>query len=322
MPYKQNSLSIFQRDSVYKAPDTSEITLGPQKFYRKAKNNGPGSVAMATFFHGASTAVMCKEIFEQWFYIDGPRFYLWLCQEHKHPSEGKFYQVTPGTKIEIPPRTKFQLYNPSDEKVQVLMVTSPYWPQDETAKDTITYPVGAWKKTYLSEFHAKAISQDYLDSLYEDDEIAKAVSSGFEYIEKILLLIGEAVADYSIIGDTWFTFNGSCEYQNMPIHAGALVTPPLNNEKINEMKVAINYLEAKNHFNTGISFMWLGQRDKALKAFQEALKFTADNIKEKYQIDLMNKGQLKSGQTLFAHGPKKAKQPCQKVSSSTKKLNI
>jgi hypothetical protein len=107
MPYKQAQLKVFQRERAFLAPDTSEIALGPQKYDRDAITNGPGSNATATFFHGASSAVMHKTLLEQWLYIDGPEFYLWLCPEDKSIEQGNFYKVSPGSKIEIPPKMKF-----------------------------------------------------------------------------------------------------------------------------------------------------------------------------------------------------------------------
>lgn len=202
MPYKQDKLQIFQNEKPFLAPDTSRISLGPQKYNRTLDTKGPGSNATATFSHCASSAVMHKTLSEQWFYIDGPEFYMWLCPEDKPVTEGKFYKVPPSSKIEIPPKTKFQLYNPGFEDVQVTMVTNPFWPQDETAMDEIAFPEGPWQREDTFEFQADVVPEDYMDNIYENDPIAQQSTSGFEYIEKALASIDENVNEYAIIGDS------------------------------------------------------------------------------------------------------------------------
>ena len=245
MKTKQSQLKIFQRERAFLAPDTSEISLGPQKYNREANINGPGSNATATFSHGASSSVMHNTLSEQWFYMDGPEFFLWLCPEDKSVDEGKFYKVTPGSKIEIPPKTKFQVYNPTFNEVQVLIVTNPFWPQDETVLTEIAFPEGPWHREDTIEFQADVVAEDYMDRMYNEDPIAQQATSGFDYVEKALASIDENINTYSIIGDSWFVFDGDTTFKKMPIPEGALVTPSLNSRAHEVMSQEVDTFEAR-----------------------------------------------------------------------------
>ena len=101
--------------------------------------------------------------------------------------------------------------------MQVLIVTNPFWPQDETVLKEIAFTEGPWKREDTIEFQADVVPEDYMDRMYFEDPIAQRATSGFDYVEKALASISEDINTYSIIGDSWFVFEGSTEYKTMPI---------------------------------------------------------------------------------------------------------
>lgn len=242
---KIKQLQIFSRPWCYKAPDGSKIGLGPQKFNLEADTDGPGSNATATFMPGAANAVMHNQLAEQWFYIDGPEFYIWLCPEEKPVTEGQYYKIAPGAKLEIPPRTKFQVYNPSNEPVPVLMVTFPFWPQGDRSMSEILFPVGPFQPQDALNFQSKTIDEDYIERLYTEDPIAQISNSGFEYVQNALASIGEDVHSYRIAGETWFEFTGQLEYERMPRPEGCNVCNLLDEEGIATMHFDIEQSEQR-----------------------------------------------------------------------------
>ena len=231
---KSSDLDVFKREWLYLAPDKSQIRLGPQSFTKKDGTPGFGSVATAMFDPGPSTAVMHNTISEQWFYLDGPDFYFWLCPENKPTKEGQFYLITPGTKLEIPPRHKFQVFNVSNESVPVLMMEYPFWPQGELANQEIAFPEGPWEVQEPGDFKAKEIASDYMERLYLDDPIARDSENGCEYIEKALKSIGHDVDNYVIAGDVWSSIENH-ELKTKSNTEPAKCLPPLNATELSEM---------------------------------------------------------------------------------------
>jgi len=223
-----SELDVFKREWVYLAPDRSQIRLGPQSFVKKDGSLGFGSIATAMFDPGPSTAVMHNTISEQWFYLDGPNFYFWLCPENEPTKNGHFYLITPGTKLEIPPRHKFQLFNFSNEPVPVLMMEYPFWPQNELANAEIAFPEGPWQVQEPGEFKAKEIASDYIERLYSEDSIALTSENGSEYVDYALKSIGHDVNEYLVAGSAFSSFVDG-EWVSLPNNANSSkYLPPLN----------------------------------------------------------------------------------------------
>lgn len=274
MRNKLKQLQVFTRDWLYKAPDSSEIGLGPQKFNSDSDINGPGSIATAIFMPGAANAVMHKRLAEQWFYIDGPDFYIWLCPESCPIELGQYYKITPGTKFEIPPRTKFQVYNPSNELVPVLMITFPFWPQDDSSTDEITFPEGVFKPKEPCPFEAKKVEDGYIEQLYMEDPIAQVSRSGFEYVQIALASIGEDVHSYRIAGDFWFKFSGQLEYAPMSKPEGHHVCQALDERGILSMRADIDFsvrqsTERRAAKSTFLERQWNGRRGPLVTGGEE-----------------------------------------------------
>lgn len=199
-------LPIFNCDPHYYAPDGSQIRLGPQY------NMLQGNVASATFAaNSVSQAVMhSKEapiaIAEKWFYPkeEGlPNFYLSMDDE--------IYEITPGTKIEMPVGTQFQVFNPSKTPLPILMITYPWWPQDERAQLLVDKVEGPWKKTDLENpvprHHTYLTPAQILElSTTAKDRFFSEGMSGDDYVKKCLGSIGQNPDDYKIAGKTWTNY--------------------------------------------------------------------------------------------------------------------
>ncbi len=197
-------LPVFKCEPHYYAPDGSDIRLGPQYGIM------PGNIASATFQpKSASQAVVHSyeapiAIAEKWFYLkadDLPNFYLWMNDE--------IYEITPGTKIEMPVGTRFQIFNPSEKPVPVLMITYPYWPQDERA-GMLTAPVeGSWKSTDFGnrapQHHTYLDKEGILDLSRKDPFFVEGMS-GDDYVRVSLASVGQNPDDYKIAGKTWTSY--------------------------------------------------------------------------------------------------------------------
>ncbi len=193
------SLQILRRQWRYRAPDFSEIRLGPQKFDLSSDKNGPGSICVATFRQGASQAVEHKTVSEQWFYADGPDVILFLASKDQKLEEGSYYLITPRTKFEIPVGYTFQLYNRSDAAAHFLLVTHPFWPQDKTAQEEVISKKGPWQEDRC-EFVAVDVPEDYINNLHAEDPIAQRCHSGYQYAKEAFLSIGHDIRTYKIAG--------------------------------------------------------------------------------------------------------------------------
>ncbi len=206
----KKELPIFKNDEPhYYAPDGSDIRLGPQFDIM------PGNVASATFQpKNASIAVAHSKdapiaIAEKWFYPqadDLPNFYLWM-NDGKGVDE--IYEITPGTKFEIPVGTKFQVYNHSEKPVPVMMISYPYWPQDDRANHLNIYGEGPWIAADFGnrapEHHTYLDHQGKLDLSYKDPFFTQGMS-GDDYVRISLASIGQNPDEYKIAGRTWTNY--------------------------------------------------------------------------------------------------------------------
>lgn len=200
-------LPVFSRDTDYYAPDFSEIRLGPQIDIM------PGNIASATFAAGKASQTVVHStnapipISEKWFYPKDdnlPNVYILLNDD--------IYQITPGTKLEMPLGTKFQLYNPSDKPAPFLMITYPYWPQDERAAKLTDAVEGPWQSE--NKDHGQphsALTPEKIRAISYDDPFFREGMSGDEYVRTCLESVGQNIDDYNIAGKTWTNYEKEFE---------------------------------------------------------------------------------------------------------------
>lgn len=209
------NLDVFKRAWAYIAGDTSEIRLGPQAFVDDNGQKTFGSIAAATFNPGASTAVLHNTVSEQWYYLDGPDFYFWLCPQDEPNENGEYFLIKPGMKFEVPPKHKIQVFNFSEAPVSVLLLVYPFWPQDKSVEQEVLFPVGPWQVRAPCDFVAKDVDKAYMEHLYTDDPIALRSKNGSEYINNVLESIDVNQEEFRLAGNLWSSIESN-EWVTVP----------------------------------------------------------------------------------------------------------